>query len=176
MKIKPFNEEVFYTDEEVTKVNQQDVAWLKSKALANPRRRARLCAHPGIQDVLHEMLIVHVRDAYVQPHKHPHKSESFHIIEGRLKVVIFSESGKITEIIEMGEYLSGLRFYYRLARGLFHTVVPASETVVYHEVTNGPFDRADTVFAGWAPAENEIQAQAGFLKDLKQKATMGANV
>ena len=168
MKITPFNEEVFYTDETVTKVNKEDVAWLKSKALMNKRLRARLCSHPSVNDALHEMLIVHVKDTYIRPHKHPQKSESFHIIEGQLQVIIFSETGEIKEIIEMGEYLSGRCFYYRLAKGLYHTVIPSSDVVVFHEVTNGPFNRADMLFADWSPAEDDTQAQVGFLNELKQ--------
>ena len=170
MKIKLFNEEVFYTDEEITKVNTEDIAWLKSKALANKRQRVRLCSHSSVHDTLHEMLIIHVKNAYVRPHKHPEKSESFHMIEGQLNVIIFSEEGAIREIIEMGEYSSGRRFYYRLVKGAYHTVVPISEVVVFHEVTNGPFNRGDTIFAEWSPKEDDTAHQILFLNELKQKA------
>ena len=166
MKTTQFNEEVFYTDEEITRITKNDLSWLKSKALANKRQRARLCSHPDVMDPLHEMLIVHVKDTYVRPHKHMGKSESFHVIEGLLNVIVFTNEGKIRETIEMGDLASGKCFYYRLFKGVYHTVVPLSELVVFHEVTNGPFKREDMVFADWSPAEDDTTGQKAFLKDV----------
>lgn len=147
--------EVFYTGQPVTMVSRDDIDLLKKYAAVNPRRQARLCAHLGINDDIHEMFIVHSRGNYVRPHKHLGKIESFHVIEGRLSVVIFEDDGRIRSIIQMSDYVSGSVCYYRLSESLFHTVIPVSDTVVFHETTNGPFRRSGTNFASWAPAEGE---------------------
>ena len=139
----------------------------------NARRRLRLCAHPDSEDRLHEMLIVHMQGAYVPPHKHLNKSESFHIIDGMLKVFLFDDEGRVTETIQMGEPASGQVFFYRLASPRYHSVLPQSEFVVFHEVTNGPFDHQDTLIAPWAPAENDLAGQNRFTKSLLQSMRKG---
>lgn len=153
-------EEVAQADADVAVVGPEAVRWLKEQALGTRRRRMRLCAHPGPDDLLHEMLIVHPRAAYVPPHKHPGKSESFHVVDGRLTVFLFDESGAIVRTIPMGAGDPDRAFYYRLSEPLYHTVVPESDLVVFHEVTNGPFRREDTVFAPWAPADSPAGVDA----------------
>ena len=166
MNVTEFNEEVFYTKDAITCINQQSIDFLKSKAKNNRRKRARLCTHPGIDDALHEMLIVHFKGTYVQPHKHIMKSESFHIIEGSLGVVIFDDSGGVIQVVHMGEASSGLMFYYRLSESYFHSVIPLTETVVFHETTNGPFKREDMVSAPWAPKEEETEDAEIYFKSI----------
>src|SRR6266851_9556628 len=74
--------EVYYSDARVVLAGQEDVAFVKAAAAANPRGRARLCTHRGTDDALHEMLIVHRRDVYVRPHAHIGKNESFLALGG----------------------------------------------------------------------------------------------
>jgi len=159
MKYKTINDEVLYTTENITRINKSDIDQLKILSRSNPRKRIRICTHPDIGDNIHEMIIIHASGAYITPHKHIGKSESFHIIEGLLLVVIFDEKGEIIEQIRMGDSESGLTFYYRLPANHFHTVVPQSELALFHEVTNGPFVPEDTVFAPWAPSEEDDPKQ-----------------
>ena len=164
MKYKVVNDEVLYTNELITTVSQTDIDLLIYFAEKNSRKRIRLCAHPNTKDRLHEMIIVHAKGAYVRPHKHPGKSESFHIIAGTLKVIVFDDKGDKTEEIVMSGIKSNSIFYYRLSESMFHTVIPISEWVVFHEVTNGPFDRSETIFAPWSPGEEEYEKQQHFLE------------
>jgi hypothetical protein len=110
------------------------------------------------------------------------KSESFHIIEGCLKVVIFDDSGDVADVIDMGDYSTGKCFYQRISRAFFHTVIPTSETVVFHETTKGPFRSEDTVFAPWSPTEND-EGTPAYLKmlnhqisDYEQSAILGSEL
>ena len=155
-------DEVYRTCGIIAKVTEDDIFFLKEQAAKNERKRVRLCTHPGDADLLHEMLIIHARNTYVPPHKHINKSESFHIIEGSLSVFIFDENGTVVETISMGEAKSGRVFYYRLSESLYHSVLPESEFVVFHEVTNGPFNRQDMIIAPWAPADDDFVSQASF--------------
>ena len=167
MDFKKYNDEVFYSDHPVTTVGPAEIDFLKRAAADNPRRRARLCAHPDTKDALHEMMIVHMGGTYVRLHKHLGKSESFHLIEGALTVFLFSDEGRIVDKIELGATGSGRSFFYRLSTPMFHTVLPETATVVFHEVTNGPFDPAEGVFAHWAPAEDgNVADQRRFVDNL----------
>lgn len=160
------NEEVLYSTESVTRLNQTDIDLLKGLASKNQRKRIRLCLHPNTEDHLHEMIIIHSRGAYVRPHKHVGKSESFHVVEGRLRVYFFEDDGQVKDIITMGQPGWSEIFYYRLSGSWFHTLVPISEMVVFHETTNGPFIKERTVFAPWAPREDDYVAQKSYLEKL----------
>jgi cupin fold WbuC family metalloprotein len=170
MRTKPFNSEVLYPDEPIVQVAQADVAWLKAQAEQTERKRIRLCAHKNVDDSLHEMLIVHTRDTYVRPHKHLDKSESFHVIEGWVDVVLFDDDGEITDVIQMGDYSSGYCFYYRIADPRYHTLLIHSDVLVFHETTNGPFSRSQTAFASWSPTENNTAAVGEFMSKLAKTA------
>ena len=149
------NEEILYSKDPVTKVDKGDIDFLKGRSIANKRRRIRLCVHPGVDDSLHEMLIVHHAGNYVPPHRHPGKSESFHMIEGALKIVLFDADGAIFDIIDLDASGAAGFFYYRLSESLYHTVIPVSDVVVFHETTNGPFRREDMLIPEWAPEDGD---------------------
>lgn len=155
--------EVFYAQGGVVCVGPKELDYLKAVALENPRKRCRICAHPSAEDQLHEMLIVHMGGLYVRPHRHPGKSESFHIIEGCLTVVLFDDAGQEVARVPMGPVSSGRTCFYRLQDCLYHTVLLEDEIVVFHEVTNGPFVLGETEFAPWAPADDDDVGQAEFM-------------
>ncbi|MBK8759916.1 MAG: WbuC family cupin fold metalloprotein [Sulfuritalea sp.] len=165
-KYRVLSPEVLYTETAITTTDRSDIDLFKQLSSRNPRKRIRLCAHGAPDDRLHEMLIVHERNAYVRPHKHPGKSESTHIIEGLVDVVIFDDEGRIGGVIRMGDYASGRTFYYRMAVPVFHTLIIRSDVLVFHETTNGPFDRSDTVFAPWAPDDGDVDSVSTFMADL----------
>ena len=55
----------------------------------------------------------------------------------------------------MGDYGSDKTFIYRMGKSYFHTVIPLSETIVFHETTKGPFLKEETIFPDWAPDEKD---------------------
>lgn len=171
MRTKRINDEVLYSDDRIVKVGLEDVESLKEQANNNRRKRIRLCAHDGVEDELHEMFIIHTNDTYVRPHKHLNKSESIHVLEGSVDLVIFDESGNITEVTTLGDYTSGYQFYHRLSDPTYHTLVIQSDTIAFHEITNGPFDPDDTVWAPWAPAsDSEDNTEASeFLTAMRKQ-------
>ena len=156
MKWNRFNKEVFISEEKITKMEYKDINFLKKEASYNERKRIRLCAHHNIDDLLHEMIIVHAKNTYVRPHKHLNKSESVHIIEGLATIVTFDEEGNSMDIIQMGAYNSKRKFYQRLSPSIYHTLIIQSDTLIFHETLNGPFKKSDTVFAPWAP-DNDLE-------------------
>ena len=168
MPLKIISNEVWIADEPVVQVSRETVLPLHENATRSDRRRARLCAHRSSEDLLHEMLIVLAQGSYVRPHRHPTKTESFHVIEGQASIILFEENGAAQRVIRLGDYRSGRTFYYRLNEPWFHTVLVESPVFVFHEVTNGPFDRADTIFAPWAPEETETVAAQRYREELER--------
>jgi cupin fold WbuC family metalloprotein len=164
-------EEVYRSQGSIAQITAANIAFLKARAKENERKRVRLCSHPDSENLLHEMIIVHTQHAYVPPHRHLNKSESFHIIEGKLSVFLFNDTGQIIDVIPMGNLESNRIFYYRLSSSLYHSVLPESEFVVFHEVTNGPFNRKDMVIAPWAANEDDENAQMKFVKLLSNSIT-----
>jgi cupin fold WbuC family metalloprotein len=155
MCIEAKSDEVFQATGGIVQVRPEDVARVVAKGTTNARKRARLCAHPGPDDRLHEMLIVLDRGTYIRPHRHGGKAESFHVIEGELDVVVFHDEGSIREVVRMGPYGSGRAFYYRIMEPCYHSVLINTPYALFHETTNGPFNREDTEFAAWSPAEGD---------------------
>ena len=153
IKIRKESSEVLYPEEDIVIISPTDLEELKRLALLNSRKRIRLCAHSSPNDHLHEMFIVHTKDCYVRPHKHIGKAESMAILEGTADVALFNEDGSIQKIIEIGAPDSGRIFYQRLTGPTYHMLIIRSDFLVFHEITEGPFIRENTVFPVWAPAE-----------------------
>ena len=144
-----------------------DLRQLAGEAEQLPLRRSRLCAHPSPEDDLHEMLIALHRDGYIRPHRHFRKPESVLLIEGEMDVVLFEDDGRLRQVLPMAREALA---YYRLREPRFHTMVVRTPTVVFHEVTRGPFRAEDTEFAPWAPAaEAEAETLAAWRAELERR-------
>ncbi len=143
------SEEVYYTSEPVLTISAKEICELKSIADSNNSGKVRICCHKAKENLIHEMLIVIKKGTLVKIHKHIDKPEAFHIIEGHLTIILFDDFGEIIKTIEMGDFKSGKAFYYRLEEPTFHAVIPLSDYAVFHEITKGPFDPRETVFANF---------------------------
>lgn len=152
------NDEVLYSTSHVVTASSEDISALKALSAKNPRKRCRLCAHPDSHNPLHDMLIVHGKDAYVRPHKHIGKSETLHVIEGTALMLIFDDMGHITRSAQLGELSSNNIFFYRMPEGVFHSLIITSEWFVFHESTTGPFDSTKTEFPDWGPNNDDDEA------------------
>ena len=165
--------EAEFNTQDIIEVGQATVARLIRKAGESPRLRYRLCLHHTLDRLVHEMIIVANRSTYIRPHRHPPgKDESYYIIQGQMAVFIFDEAGKVTQVLEMGEYHTGRTALYRLSASIWHLPVPISEWVVYHEVFTGPFQKErDVEYAPWSPPESDKPAVAGYMAGLLKLRT-----
>jgi len=167
MKYKKINDEVFYFRARAVTLSPEDIAFLKDAAARNARKRARLCAHSSPDDKVHEMFIVHCRDAYIRPHKHLDRVESFQVLEGEADIILYNDNGNVSRVIALGDKDSGKEFYLRLSEPVFHTLLIRSEILLFKEVTPGPFHREGTVFAPWSPEENDTAGVLAFMKKFR---------
>jgi cupin fold WbuC family metalloprotein len=168
--MKPMIQNVFHNSDDFVMVGPEWIGRLKAAALQSPLRRARLCLHRSSDDKLHEMIIALARDCLFQPHRHPGKTESFHMIDGRLAVVIFEEDGRPLRSLLLTPPRQGGVICYRLCVPAFHTVLPLDDVVVFHETTNGPFEKGDALLAEWAPSE------PGALRSFLQEAVVAGGL
>ena len=140
---------VIHNKKDIVSINKIDIDELKILAKNDPDKRARICLHKDDEEPVQEMIIALYKDCYIIPHRHINKSESYHIIEGELKIIFFDDNGtKIDSVI-----LSSRRHQYphlcRISNISWHTVIPLEEYVILHEVTNGPFKKNETEYADW---------------------------
>lgn len=167
MRITEHNKEVFFAADKFVEVDSNFLETLKDKSRSNKNGKIRLCTHKENSDPIHEMLIVHSKKTYVRPHKHLNKIETFHVIEGKADVVIFDENGGIKKLVSLGDYASKSVFYWKMSEAYYHTVLINSEFFIFHEITNGPFNKNDVIFPSWAPEGNNEAAQKAYLKNLR---------
>jgi cupin fold WbuC family metalloprotein len=166
-RLKFVSPEIVYSDGDFLAADASIVAMLKDRAKVAPRRRCRLCFHADADAAQQEMLIVMHRSSYVRPHRHSDKVETLTIVDGTCDALLFDNTGRVTDVFRMSTAADGGSFFYRMPPRLFHTLIFRSEWLVYLETTIGPFDRARTEVADWAPAETEPEAGHAYLSKLE---------
>ena len=129
--------------------------------------KSRICVHTNNKDKIHEMFIFHKKGAYVRPHKHVNKLESFHLISGKATIIFFDNNGNPKKVIKMGDYKSGKNFYYKIFKSFFHTLI-VEKDIFFHEVTSGPFIKNKTIYAKWSPNEKNNFEVKNYLLKLKK--------
>lgn len=142
---------------------------LRQLAEADGRSNVRLCLHQSPADDFHDMVILEwPRRRYYRPHRHPEKGETIHLIEGEAAVLVFDDRGAL----QSGRRLAadGTKLV-RIGAGCWHTLLPLSHPVLYHEAKKGPFlGEADAEYPAWAPDGEDPQAAADYLRSLQQQA------
>jgi cupin fold WbuC family metalloprotein len=160
---------VFYTSKfiDFIELSNQNIKFLVNKNnLLN--KKSRICLHKNENSKIHEMLIMHKTGAYVRPHKHTAKTESFILLKGKLKVIVFNNKGDIFKIIDMGPIGSSKTFYYKMQKSYFHSFIIEKESFFF-EITKGPFRVNETIFPKWAPLETDKNEIKKFQKTIIEK-------
>ncbi len=162
--LKKINNEVYFTNnKELNFINKSHIEFLKSKVKKTKKKRARICLHKSIKDNLHEMLIILSKETYIRPHKHLNKAESLHVIEGSADVIFFNDFGKITDSVRLNKKNN---FFYRLSCSRFHTFKILTKNFIFHETTEGPFLKNETLYAEWSPDEKDIKLAKKYINSL----------
>ena len=82
------------------------------------------------------------------------------MISGKMIVIIFKNDGKI-----LNSKIIGGKDVFRVPSNTFHTMIPLTKYVIYHENKNGPFIRkGDSIYPNWL---NKFPDQSSLLKKLK---------
>ena len=130
-------------------IDRKKLEELKILAQKDPNKRARICLHKDDSEMVQEMIIAFCKDSYIRPHRHTDKSESYHIIEGRIEIIFYNDSGIEIDKVVLSDKIDEHPFLFRISNSAWHTVVPKSDFVIIHEVTKGPFNKNSSEFADW---------------------------
>ena len=126
-------------------VNQKYVNFLEKKYFKN-KEDVRLCLHTNTKAKHHDMIILQQKKKFYTPHKHLKKGETYHIIKGSMACVLLSDNGKITKVCKLKK-----NDIFRTPLNVFHTMLPISNYVIYHESKTGPFlKKNDSIFPKWS--------------------------
>ena len=149
--------EVIVNTEDIIEIDQETIDRLVNLAEESPMRRSRILMHHNPEELVHDMVLVVLKNSYVRPHRHPIiKAESYHIMHGEMDVYIFDDLGKVIKKIEMGDQNSNKVIIYRSTSGIWHMPVCKTDYVIYHEVYTGPFNKElDVEYSKWSPDEGE---------------------
>ena len=122
-----------------------------ARAKSAERRRSRLLLHRSPDELLHEMIIALPRESCDIPHKNFRSGKSFHVLRGRMTVMVFSEDGATVTPLYAEAGDRGAPSLVRLNHSYFHTIIPMSDYVAFIETNMGPFTGNE--IAPWSPTD-----------------------
>lgn len=163
---------VYRADAPFLAVDDAGVRYLQSQVVHSPLGRVRLCAHTADGDMLHEMLIVLAAESYVRPHKHVGRAESYHLLDGDMRIVLFNDEGDVSDVVALAARGQGKTSYFRLGAEVYHMVLALTPTLTFWEATPGPLRPESTVFAPWAPAPDDTVAVSSFVASVRHRLTL----
>lgn len=141
------------------KITNKFIKTMSNKAKTSNRKRCNYIFHNSSDDYIQRFLNAAEPDTYVHPHKHenPNKIEIFIILQGRVLIVEFDDSGRIIDHIildsEKGE--KGVE----IPPETWHSFIVLKEGSVLYEIKEGPYVKeTDKIFAKWAPKEGTYEA------------------
>ncbi len=153
----------FFCKRQPIKVDFELINKLKG-VMANTSKNVRLCLHESPEAYFHNMVVLERKGKYYRPHKHEDKGESFQMIEGSMAVFTFDENGKI---IDSCVLQPDKNFLYKVGNNMFHTIMPLSDIIIYHESKPGPFKiDKDSIYPSWAPDGNNEEEVEEYKKRL----------
>lgn len=128
-------------------INSNVLGQLKKISEENNNSNIRLCLHSSPSDTLHDMIILEYQDKKCRrPHKHLTKDETLQIFEGEMLALLFNEEG---EVLSSTRLDAKDNFILRGERGIYHSYLPLSNSVLYREIKQGPFTDGDNILANW---------------------------
>lgn len=110
------------------------------------KKDVRICMHSKKQDKHHDMIILLQKKNFYYPHKHLKKTETYHVIKGKMACILFKKNGTKDKVCLLKK-----NDVIRMPFNTFHATVPLSQKVIFHESKNGPFlKKNDSIFPKWA--------------------------
>jgi cupin fold WbuC family metalloprotein len=141
-------------------IDQTLLAALSTQAATSPRKRAHHNLHPQLDDPIQRLCIAMEPGTYVRPHRHmqPETWEILLILSGAVALLIFDDSGKVLERIELAA--GGEVTAVEISGNTWHAVASLKAGTVVFEVKQGPYAPiTEANYAPWSPADG-VQAES----------------
>ena len=133
---------------------------IKEEYYKSEKKISRLLLHNSPSDNVQEMIICYGKESLIYPNCSVGKSESLNVLEGKMKLINFDISGKVTANLEMEPKGSSSNpFLYRFNKCEWHTMIAISELVLVHEILEGPFTTEKFPMPEWVPDNPERLSQ-----------------
>jgi cupin fold WbuC family metalloprotein len=139
------NNNAIFNTSDIFCVSESDIAHITEQAKLSDTGRFRICLHQSTDDLIQEMLIAMSSHSRLTPHKRPGTRRTYSIIQGQLRLVLFSEKGTIQSTLDMTQHTHR---FVRLSADFFILPIPLTPNVVLHEIAEGPF-MANDEYATW---------------------------
>ena len=122
------------------------IEFLKRQSTELGLTQSRICFHPENESILQVMLVYHSSCHEVKRHVHLDKDEYIQIIEGSLKIRIYSECGEVVNSILLSSEkdLGKHDLFCFLPKGVVHDVTIQVDSI-FIETTTGPFHKGSTI-------------------------------
>lgn len=135
-------------------INKNLLTALSAQASNSPRKRAHHNIHPQLVDPVQRLCIAMEPGTYVRPHRHmqPETWEILLILSGAVALLIFDESGKVLERIELAA--GGEVTAVEIPSDTWHAVASLRTGTVVFEVKQGPYAPiTENNYACWSPVD-----------------------
>ncbi len=130
-------------------VSQEAVKKIKESVQSTELLKSRICMHSSVESALQQMLIVHMKNTIVWPHKHVHP-ETFLVLEGAVDILFFSASGEVESILNLQKYSNNSgNFFAYIDGNTFHAMRIKQDNTVFLETSLGPFEEGASMNASW---------------------------
>jgi cupin fold WbuC family metalloprotein len=152
-------------------VTRELLTQLSSEAHISPRQRKNYNLHSANESLCHRLFNAIEPDSYVRPHRHLHseKDETFILVSGSLGIIIFSDTGEVTETVILSHPNDILAV--DIPHCVYHTVVSLETGTVFFEAKAGPYlPLTEAEVAPWAPCEGD-EAVSAYLEQLRKRVT-----
>lgn len=132
---------------------------LSEAARQNPRLRQNRNLHDSPEAPVQRFFNAMEPASFVPPHRHlaEGKEETLLMVRGRLGVILFDASARITARLELSP--AGRHCGFHLGLDVWHSVVALESGTIFFETKTGPYRPLEPEEkAPWTPAENSPEA------------------
>lgn len=143
MKKNKLKKVVFSKNKQLKIIKISDLAKLQSnKSLLV----SRFCIHKSIKDKHQEMIIWQKKGYYYPIKKNVKSDQTFVILSGSLKLILFNSKGKITKSLVLNKKNNLIA---RVKKNTFFCDIAMSHNTIHFETKNSTFSRNNNVFANF---------------------------
>lgn len=126
----------YITSRDVKTFNKKEINKIikKSKKLNS----FRVCFHKNTSDKHQEMIIYQKKNYYYPPKKNTKSDQSFYILSGKLKLIIFDNKGKIKKKILLSP---NSNLYARIKKGIYFCDIAMTDNTLHLETKNCVYNK-----------------------------------